>query len=107
MGMCYFVLDNLLPIAIHSTSASPDIKIIAQVQPQLPDHPPRHWLENSLKAALNPLIGEEPGLGWHAEMGLVAFVRLDPQRNEEGLLESTLARLVQWVERWHEDNCYQ
>ncbi len=76
-GLCHLLLDGQVPITFYSPQESQRLTIIAQMQNSLPDHASKAWIKDVLTAALNPMLGNKPGLGWHSEMGLVAFIHLD------------------------------
>ncbi|AXE31043.1 hypothetical protein DK842_14775 [Chromobacterium phragmitis] len=101
-GLCHLLLDGDLPVTLRNVPQRQRVTVIVQVQPQLPDHPSRAWLEASLSAALNPMLDDQPGLGWHPEMGVVAYAHLDQSPDTAAQLETTLAQLAEWVRDWRE-----
>ncbi|WP_157659877.1 CesT family type III secretion system chaperone [Burkholderia ubonensis] len=103
-GCCHILLDGQLPVTLRSAPDRNRLTLIAQVDAWLPDHPSRAWLENCLSAAMNPLLNDQPGLGWHRDLGLAAFIHLDNELGSVLQLEVALARLAEWIERWREEN---
>jgi hypothetical protein len=103
-GCCHFVLDGHVPVTVRHDPVGNRLSLLAQVEPRLPIGPSARWLESSLAAALNPLFDKQPGMGWHPELGLVAFAHVPLIDDEVPALDAALIALVEWIERWRKDN---
>ena len=103
-GFCHLVLDGRLPVTVRHDATGGRLSLIAQIEPRLPIGPSARWLESMLATALGPLFDKQPGVGWHPDLGLVAYAHLPLLDDAVPRLDAALVSLIEWVERWRTDH---
>ncbi|AIO65888.1 type III secretion system chaperone [Burkholderia oklahomensis] len=94
-GHCRLLIDESLPILLRRSGAQ--LIAIGRIDWPLPASASDETLRLLLHAALNPLVGARPGIGWHEELGLVAY-RAEPalELTAEALAHR-LSDFIVWV----------
>ncbi|AOJ03047.1 MULTISPECIES: type III secretion system chaperone [Burkholderia] len=94
-GHCRLLIDESLPILLRRSGAQ--LVVIGRIDWPLPASASEDTLRLLLHAALNPLVGAQPGIGWHEELGLVAY-RVEPalELTAEALAHR-LSDFIVWV----------
>ncbi|PHV10028.1 CesT family type III secretion system chaperone [Chitinimonas sp. BJB300] len=95
--LCHLVIDNTFPLTLHYDFACARITLVGKLADSLPGPASKRWMEQVLAAALNPISGEAPGVGWRQDMGLIAYQQLAVPNLTASLLEATMADFVAWL----------
>ncbi|WP_445497541.1 type III secretion system chaperone [Photorhabdus sp. SF281] len=94
-GNCFLLVDNTIPIILRRQEEH--LIIIGQINMEIPDSADASTLRYLLNTALNPLNNQMPGIGWHQELGVVAYRILTVQHLTANRLEDKLSEFITWV----------
>ncbi|NHB96019.1 type III secretion system chaperone [Photorhabdus stackebrandtii] len=94
-GNCFLLVDNAIPIILRHQEEH--LAIIGQINMELPDSADADTLRYLLNTALNPLNSQMPGIGWHQELGVVAYRILTIQHLTANKLEDKLSEFITWI----------
>ncbi|WP_158019980.1 type III secretion system chaperone [Photorhabdus thracensis] len=94
-GNCFLLVDNAMPVILRRQEEH--LTIIGQINMELPDSADADTLRYLLNTALNPLNSQMPGIGWHQELGVVAYRILTIQHLTANKLEDKLSEFITWI----------
>ncbi|KVX93515.1 CesT family type III secretion system chaperone [Burkholderia ubonensis] len=102
-GHCRLLIDESLPILLRRSGAQ--LIVIGRIDWPLPISASEDTLRPLLLAALNPLLGAQPGIGWHEELGLVAYrIEATSEMTTEALAHR-LSDFIVWVKAFPASLC--
>ncbi|QND84936.1 CesT family type III secretion system chaperone [Chromobacterium vaccinii] len=93
-GHCDLLLDGMAPIVLRKDADNGRLVMIGHIDSELPLLLAPEQLSTMLEMALNPLLGQEPGIGWSQELGLVAYQSLAAGALSADRMEDCLAGMV-------------
>lgn len=93
-GHCDLLLDGAAPVALRKDAGSGRLILIIHIGSEPPLFLEPEQLSAMLEMALNPLLGQEPGIGWNPELGLVAYQSLAADALSAARVEDCLAGLA-------------
>ncbi|AOK48268.1 type III secretion protein [Burkholderia sp. MSMB617WGS] len=94
-GLCRLLIDESLPILLRRSGAQ--LVVVGRIDWPLPAAATDDTLRRLLHAALNPLLGEQPGIGWHPELGLIAYRAETATELTAEALAHRLSDFIVWV----------
>ncbi len=94
-GNCFLLIDNSMPVILRRQEEH--LVIIGQIDMVLPDSADADTLRYLLNIALNPLNNQLPGVGWHQELGVVAYRILPLLPLTANKLEHELSEFITWA----------
>ncbi|WP_350305339.1 type III secretion system chaperone [Photorhabdus viridis] len=94
-GNCFLLVDDAMPVILRRQEEN--LTIIGQINMELPDSVDADTLRYLLTTALNPLNNKVPGIGWHQELGVVAYRILTVQHLTADKLEHKLSEFITWI----------
>ncbi|MFD0707856.1 type III secretion protein [Photorhabdus luminescens] len=97
-GNCFLLVDNSLPVILRRQEEH--LVIICQIDMVLPDSAEADTLRYLLNTALNPLNNRLPGIGWHQELGVVAYKILPLLHLTANKLEHELSEFITWANKF-------
>ncbi|OWO80123.1 hypothetical protein B5C26_18335 [Photorhabdus luminescens] len=97
-GNCFLLVDNAMPVILRRQEEH--LVIIGQIDMALSDSADADTLRYLLNTALNPLNNQFPGIGWHQELGVIAYRILPLLHLTANKLEHELSEFITWANKF-------
>lgn len=95
--LCHLVIDHEFPLTLYHDVDCTSLTLIGKIADGLPVAASQIWLEQVLTVALNPITGKAPAVGWHQDMGLIAYQRLAIANLNSSMLETAVSDFMTWI----------